>query len=232
MKQRKNLFGFLMIAVIMLVWSFAGADLITITSWNELTNQYTNITTNDRTLIISIDLTPSTTPDILSPANWTNLTISGGSSLKYLDGNSNPGFRVNNNQMINFNYIGFENFLTTDGGAIYLNNSTASFTVSNTFNTNSAKLGGAVYINYGNAHFTNSSEMNFINNGSQSDAGAIYIDGGNIESENNSAVVFATNTASRGGAVFMRKGTVPPASFIFRNNSVFFTTNTAEISGG
>ncbi len=117
------------------------------------------------------------------------------------------------------------NFASTNGGAVYINNSLSSVTINSVaFSTNSAdNYGGAMYLN-SSATF---SEANFSENYATSNGGGVFIAGGNsitFGTENN----FTSNTVSNdGGAVYIDGG-----SSIAFSGSNTFTTNIADDSGG
>ena len=103
------------------------------------------------------------------------------------------------------------NNATSNGGVVYITNSSGSF-INSTFTNNNASYGGAIYIE-GNGSFIKST---FINNNA-SYGGAIYIKG------NGSFInsTFTNNNASYGGAVNIYTGNGSFINSTFTNNNAY-----------
>ena len=98
------------------------------------------------------------------------------------------------------------NNATSNGGVVYITNSSGSF-INSTFTNNNASYGGAIYIE-GNGSFIKST---FINNKAKDGGGAIYIKG------NGSFInsTFTNNNASYGGAIHIEgNGSFIKSTFI------------------
>ena len=190
-----------------------------------------------------------TTLDLINSSFFSNMAYNFGGAIYALSSN----IAVRGALMYDFNDSAhgtavniFSGNSASDGGAIYLDSSTAIFgeapllfrdnvgggidpalTFQNStslFSGNFASRGGAIYIEYGTAKL--SSNTNFMHNAADNSGGAMYVSNTDIEFHGN--IIFSHNSAVIGGGIYFIDVSLKIASGMKLNTSF----NNASRYGG
>ena len=166
----------------------------------------------------------------------TVVTFDGNSRYYYYNGLHGGVMYIHDNSIITFQGTSTVSFIgntATNGGAMYINFSTAKFQGNSvvTFNHSTANNGGVMYVYFSTVIIQENSNVTFGGNHADGNGGVIYSDFSPVTFQGNSTANFYFNTAGfYGGAMFALGYT--DVTITFRGNSrIQFCNNEASLGG-